>query len=708
MIKSLKNSLTLFLLVASLLINYSAISQTQRVVALLKEYNEALTDTAKIRIMRNLSGAYSSVDPKKKFYYARKYKALAEKNNLDTLVSTAYIDMGISYGIRSEYDSSLYYFSLALKKATLLNYQIDIGKSYSNMGYTYHRMGNKKEAVKCYEKALKIFKKLKIVKHINQCYMNLGSVYFDLEQYAFSQSYFEQVLKSFEELNDQDGIAKACFALGNTYRMQQKLALSKEVYLKSLDIRKKSGDLNGIALATWGLGQILAFEKKYNEALVNYELALNINQQLKDRYQECAVLFSIIDAYEHLENDKKANEYAEKALRIGKIISSTEIITTSLKQLIRINKRQEKHSKAFEYQEAYIKISDSLHLQNTTNEVKATDFNRIRSDNTDLEKDNEEITLKNLGYKKVIGLFALLLLVVLVLLILYLRKNYQKVKINKQLERQKEEVSTVNERLEELNNTLEKVNTELFTQIELTTAQNAELEKVNAVKNKFFSLVSHDLKSPIASLKMLFDCYRDGQLSNDEMASMFEKMEESITTTADFLDNLLEWSRNQLEGMVIHPTEFDVATLVSENIKLIQTPLHAKGIQVVSTIAQPTILFADRNMLNVVFRNLISNSVKFCTAGDTLSFSATSNAEKIILSVADTGMGISLEDQKKLFQLESTLTQGTAGEKGHHIGLILCKEMVEQNGGTLHFESTVGIGTTFFITLPLHSTETRM
>jgi signal transduction histidine kinase len=274
-------------------------------------------------------------------------------------------------------------------------------------------------------------------------------------------------------------------------------------------------------------------------------------------------------------------------------------------------------------------------------------------------------------------------------------KIRQKNKINAMLELQSKEISTINK-------TLENVNEELRVQNDLTIRQNAELERINSVKNKFFSIVSHDLRSPIATLKMLFSTYFDGHLTHEEMNVLLKKLEENIFNTADLLDNLLEWSKSQLEGMIVKPEIVPLDRIVSRNLKILNAQILEKKLQIENNISEKDTAFADRNMINVVIRNIISNSIKFCNEGDAIRISSEIKGYSILISVQDTGIGIEEEDHEKIFQLEHSITKGTSGEKGHHIGLVLCKDMVEQNKGRIWFESKVGVGTTFFIELPLH------
>ena len=236
--------------------------------------------------------------------------------------------------------------------------------------------------------------------------------------------------------------------------------------------------------------------------------------------------------------------------------------------------------------------------------------------------------------------------------------------------------------------------------MELTAAQNTELERLNDIKNKFFSIVSHDLRSPLSTLQTLLAVYRAGDIGEKELGELLVKLEDTILTTGTFLDNLLEWSKNQLEGMQINPVNFDVAESIKANISLFETKIEMKKLKVSSLVPAHVKVFADKDMINLVIRNLLSNSIKFCNTGNEIIFSAEMKDNRTVVSIRDTGPGISKEESEKLFSLEHTLSTGTHGEKGNHLGLILCKDMITLNQGKIGFETELGAGTTFWFELP--------
>ncbi len=641
-----------------------------------------------------MTTAYSSVDPEKMFVYATKYKILAEKLKNDTMSVQATLDMGNSFGIRSQLDSAMYHFSSGLNQAKALKYDQGIARSLANIGFVYSRLDDPEKSLKYYLQALPIYKKLGKQRGIGQCYINIGALYYDLAEYKLAENYFNQTLKAQTLAKNEKGIAAAYFALGGCSKEMGAYKKANYYFKKSLVIRERIGDINGIALSQMGLGKLENKIGNYDKALQNLEISVRLMRQVKDPYQECVVLMAMTDSYIGKKDFAKAKNIVQNAMAIAKSINSQTAVSSCLELLSKISVSQNNIPEAFRYQTEQLAIDDTIQSQKLAKNVVFMDFNRIQLENNGLVKDNYLIAEKNTGYLKTIVAILVLLFLGLFLLIIAYRANREKQAANKLLVLQKEEIASIN-------NELEALNEELTTQMELTAAQNDELGKLNRVKNKFFSIVSHDLRSPLATLKMLFSLYREGDLNEQELKEVMERLEEATYSTSSFLDNLLEWSRSQLDGIVVSPSNFDLLNLIVENIRLIDPSVKLKGLIVQNNIVNAIHVFADSNMINVVMRNLLSNSVKFCNPGDSITIEAKKSDDKVILSIADTGPGISEKDREKLFLLEHTNSFGTSGEKGYHIGLILCKDMVEQNNGKIWVESELGKGTTFYVSLPI-------
>lgn len=684
-----------FLFCLMLFTTYAVNAQTTKVDELLITLKKSTTDSAQISVMKKLAVAYSSVDPEKKFYYANQYRLLAEKNGIDTLVADAYSDMGISYGIRGKMDSALYYFHQSFNKSKESNYVMGMGKSYSNIGFAYDRLDRKNDAVKNYEESLKIFRSVNYKRGISQNIINIGSLYYDLDEFKLADNYFRENLAIVKETpNNEIGLGNALFSLGNSSLKLSKLPLALDYYSKSLAIRTKIGDLSGIALSNWGLGQLYVKKNDYVKALGYLKTATNINSSLKNPFQDAVMLITTSRAYLGLNNNEMAEITAKKALIKAKESNSKGLVSLVLTLLVDVKLAQKKFADAVQIQSAYIAVRDSVAKSNNKKEVIINDLHRVNSDNKELVRDNQLIIAKNKDYTVVIAIITLLLIIVALSLIFYYIRNSEKRKSNVLLQKQKQEIADVNEELSALNE-------ELSTQMNIISTQNIELEKLNNVKNKFFSIVSHDLRAPINNLKMLFELYHKGILDQVELNGLLVKLEDHIYTTASFLDNLLEWAKSQLEGIVVSPINVSLNEVVLENIELVNSQLKFKGLTVDSKIDHKLTAYVDPNVLNIVVRNLLSNAIKFCSKGDQITFEAKPHNGQMLLLISDTGPGISEDQQVNLFNLAYNNSMGSANEKGYQLGLVLCKDMITQSEGTINVESELGLGTMFKISLPV-------
>lgn len=675
-------------------------AQTTQVTKLLLQLKKPMPDTTRLRLLNDLGVAYQSVDPSKKFYYATISKQLAVKLHNGPAIANAYISMGISYGVRSKLDSALYYFSLAYDQAQKSKYDLGIGKSLSDIGFVCDRLDKKQDAIKYYFQALPYLKRANFQHGINQCYTNIGSLYFDMKQYTLAQSYFSQVLKNYTQNKDTAGIAAASFSMGNCYESLGYDKPAMASYQKSLDIRTKLGDINGTGLALKGMGNVYLDRKQYDKALNSLDSAYKYISSLQDTYEESAILMDKTDVYIAMHNYDMAKKCALQCLANGYQIKSKLDISESLEKLIRIYKAKNDIAKAFKYQSAYIAILDSMQVEKAVKDVTLTEFGRIRTENASLAKDNQTISTKNTDYLArlndynvvIIAISLILVLVVIILFFLY-RRNREKQATNKILRQQKEEIADINEELETLNE-------ELSLQMEITNTQNIELERLNNVKNKFFSIISHDLRAPIGNLQTIFNFYHHGDIGKAEMESMLVNLEDTILSTGTFLDNLLEWSKSQLDGIVIKPVNFKINEVIQENIHLFETQIALKKLHVINRADENALIYADRNMINLVIRNLLSNSIKFCNDCNEIIFSTELKNAGLTIALSDNGPGISDDEKVKLFSLEHSISAGTHGEKGNRLGLILCRDMVIQNKGTIWFDSKQNEGTTFYISLP--------
>lgn len=254
--------------------------------------------------------------------------------------------------------------------------------------------------------------------------------------------------------------------------------------------------------------------------------------------------------------------------------------------------------------------------------------------------------------------------------------------------------------------TIRRLQQELRQQHALLQEQHAQLQALNASKDKFFSIISHDLRSPLSAvlvgLRLLTDT--ESRLTDNEKNELIRDSHRTVEQLYNLLDNLLVWSRLQRGLMEYAPQPLDLRPLFERNATLFAANAEQKQIAIRQTVAEPVIAFADSHMIDAIIRNLISNALKFTEARGAITLSARQNDQRVEMAVADTGIGMDAETVAKLFRLDVRYNQlGTAGEKGTGLGLNVCKEFAEKNGGSIAVESVVGAGTTFRVTLPKSS-----
>ena len=236
--------------------------------------------------------------------------------------------------------------------------------------------------------------------------------------------------------------------------------------------------------------------------------------------------------------------------------------------------------------------------------------------------------------------------------------------------------------------------------------KNAQLQAANASKDRFFSIIAHDLRAPFIGLLSLtqaiaqeFESYPKKHLK-----SLLVNLSKTAETFYTLLENLLTWSRSQLGVIEFQPHILNIRESILRNLRIFESAAQEKGVRLIMSIEEPIPIYADEKMLDTVFRNLFSNALKFTHPGGTVTIAAAQDGQRATVTISDTGIGIGSAHLPKLFQIDTHYKrEGTANEQGTGLGLILCKEFIEKNGGTIGVESEVGKGSTFTCTLPQKS-----
>ncbi|WP_461788054.1 sensor histidine kinase [Pedobacter sp.] len=235
----------------------------------------------------------------------------------------------------------------------------------------------------------------------------------------------------------------------------------------------------------------------------------------------------------------------------------------------------------------------------------------------------------------------------------------------------------------------------------LAKEQALELAKVNQLKDRIFSIIAHDLRGPMVNLSEVLKMVAYNELKDDEFKKIAPTLSKDIVYNTDLLENILHWSRSQLKGFGINKEFFNVRNIILNEINYHLPSANLKNINIIHDVFPNEIAYADVLMFQIVVRNIINNAIKFCHEGCEILITASyQNNGMLKVCIKDNGVGISNELQKKLFTEENFSSRGTRNEKGTGLGLMICKDFMQRNGGDITVDSEEGVGSTFCITLP--------
>lgn len=291
----------------------------------------------------------------------------------------------------------------------------------------------------------------------------------------------------------------------------------------------------------------------------------------------------------------------------------------------------------------------------------------------------------------ILFLFNHLIAIIFIFFALYLVKkentNYQTSILNN------------NRLLYEKNIEISRQRQEIAENVELLNKQANELQDLNALKNKLFSVIAHDLKSPMYALRNIFENIQKNDMPGEDVKGMIPEIMIDLNYTTSLMENLLQWARCQMQSLQVTLQELDVSKLTDEIFRQLNSQAALKQVNMINTISEPSLVLAQLDMLRLVMRNLVSNAIKFTPEEGYVTIGVEENGDETQIYIMDTGIGISDDNLDKINHNQYFSTHGTAAEKGTGLGLMLCKEFLDKNGATLHIESEPGNGSRFSFSL---------
>lgn len=618
-------------------------------------------DSIKLKLYNKIGNYYYSKEPAKSIPYDIEAIELAKKTNNKKYLRTLYNRLGLSYYYTSNINSAVKLFFESLRLMEEVNDSIGISSLLNNIGLAYL-------SGECYDKAIDYFTaskaihtKLNNLSEVWISYVNIGIAYSELKRYDDALKSYLLAMENLERLNEEKDDRYA-FITGEIGRLNLKL-------------------------------------NKFDEAETNCLEALFYNRKARSTYREAETLNNLCVIYIKTNKLSKAHIFAIEAMNKAKEAGAITVLHNCYDNLSEIEELRGNYKLSLEYYKESTNIGDSLaSRKNMDNIYQMQEKFLIEKQEAKDKLLRNEIELNKAKVQKrnvlIFSFIAILILMIFLAVLLF--KNIEKSKKNnKILSKQHEIISIFNEELMEKQEVIEHKAKEL-------EEKNKDLVVLNTQKDKFYSIISHDLRGSVGAIDgfstLLIDRY--DILEENKKKKYATMISDAAKSTMDLLKNLLEWSRSQQDNTVFNPETIDLQEMVS-NVMYFTAPISdKKGIEIITQIKENTLAFGDKGMIFTIFRNLIINAIKFTPLEGKIIVSAENKGDKYKIHVKDFGVGISENAKSRLFNKgEIYTTLGTENESGTGLGLKLCKEFIEKHNQEIGIISSIGKGSDFWFTL---------
>jgi len=682
----MKNHLLVYLI---LIIATSGLSQNYKAIDSLEQVLKTAEGEEKSKILLQLSDLYFPVSIDKSLEYDLMNADLQQKMGSTKNLSGTYNNIGLIYYRKGDYGKSLEYFELSLQLREELNDTVNIVKTLNNLGVIAQTSGNFERALEYLNRSL-IFKlDLKDTLSTAKTLNNIGVIYKDVGKFDDSKNFLFQALQYYRAVNDLSGISAAYNNIGQVMDAIRQPDSALYYYLESLKLKEEINDTRGIANTLNNLGMIYFGQGDIIKAEDYLRRAENSRREIGDRFGLASSQNNLGNLYFTMKKYDLAESYFLKSILLSEKENLLGMLQRNYAGLSRLYEETGKIEKALKFYKEYSTVKDSV-FSNDLNKQLATLKVQYETEKSrrelELLRQNNTIQYLELANNKkekeqLMAWIALILLSggVIILLLQFINKR-------------------------RLNVELQKSNQQLELRVKERTR---DLEEANLSKDRFFSIIAHDLKSPFNGLLGLTNILDEDfdVLSEKEKKEFAGIIRESTSDIYKLLENLLEWSVSQTGRLNLVKQPLNLPEMVSTILRASQSTFNKKQLQVSFKADNKHTALADKEMIATVMRNLISNAVKFTPKGGKIEISVKdfyqNKRSEVLVSVTDNGIGIKPEHKNDLFNLNKKYrSQGTEKETGTGLGLVLCKDFVEKNNGQLIVVSKPGNGSTFSFTLP--------
>lgn len=565
-------------------------------------------------------------------------EALALQNKIEKKLGEVYTAYGVSYYVNGSYDISLQKHIKALGIHEKYDNQIFIAKSLNGIGLVQMGLNQNHEAIKTFEKCAAMNQKIKNFVAVGRNHFNISIAEIELKNYKEALKMLRKTLKLTVESEDVD-----------TEHM---------VYSR--------------------LGEVHLFLYEIDSSLYYYEKLFNHPKE-PSKWEKAYSYAGVAKTYLAKSDWQQAEKYALASFEYSKEIDAKWDIERSTHILSDVYASKKDMTNAYKYLAMHKKYNDSLYDEEKIREINYLQLKRKEAENLQLNSEKEASLQKEKTNRIITYSFGLLVLFLLGILFLLMKNIKLKDKFNAELTQK---------------------NNDIEGQRAIIASQNEILEGLNKSKNHLFSILSHDLKSPINSIFQVLELQKQGHLTQDIQEEIFEQLLKQVEGTSMMLNNLLHWANTQMDGTVVNFENINLTDVVNTSIDSFYMEAFKKKI----TIHNPTenqsySIYADLGQVRIIVQNVLANAIKFTPVEGRVEVFYTQDEQYQRLHIIDFGLGMSknIVDEIVNYDKRMSSEMGTAMEKGTGLGLLLVKQFLINNKGKMHLKSEEGKGTEFVI-----------
>ncbi len=541
----------------------------------------------------------------------------------------------------------------------------------NNIGLHFYLRSDYKQALNYYQKALAITKRTNNNEGTISLLNNIASIYHDTKDFKQALNYYRECLTISSLAKDEKNVVQVYNNIGALYNAQHKLDSAIFYLQKSIIVSTSTGDYKNLGTALNNLGAFYYDEKNNEKALDYFNKSLEINEKNGFRNNEAISYIRIAKVWLDLKETTKAETYAKKTLIIGKQINSLDLINRAAFVLVEVHKQNKNYKEALEMTDLYNSTNDSINNKQIEkaliqNKYKYEYENKAIADSLKTLKDKAVLSLQ-IEKDKNQKLFLYILVVLIIAFALFL---FNRFRIST---KQKQQIEQTNKKLE---------------------LANKDLGRQHTLNQKIFSVISHDFRGPILSLKLLLDGFKK-KTSDSAMKEYVDNVSHEVTNANEILNNLLNWARTEISIRDFETTSTAITSIYTATIVEFEQKLQAKNLHLNAAILKEDSIELPPDILRIALRNLLSNAIKF--SFENAIIKVVYDAKLSALSVIDFGKGMSELTKNKLFIKEVDTELGTNNEEGFGMGLYILNELLHKYNYKITVESELNKGACFTI-----------